>query len=416
MEGCVKGQGQFTEFIGRWRKEVQSLWDDLPKDIRSDMDRVLRELPIQRKEWRTLLQRAGEHLRMLAGERHQVAIVGPANVGKSTLYNQIVVEPQDRAAVSAVPGTTREAQAADVGIFTLIDTPGADAVGAVGQVERKKALEAAGKADVILLMFDASHGIRPAEQELFQSLKALDKPMIVALNKMDLVSGERTRVIGKAAADLNIDAYQIVPLRANRGQGVEKVLTAVAKSEPGIVAALGAALPAFRWDLAQVVIGRSASTAAVIAITPLPFLDFFPLIGVQAAMVLGIARIYKQRMTIARARELILTFGLGLLGRTLFYELSKLSGPPGWLVAAAVAAGTTVAIGYAVTIWFERGIKLSGETLKRIARAVGELMVERLRSLGGRRPSRDTLRDRVSQALKEIDEEGIIELSDSIDE
>jgi small GTP-binding protein len=416
MEECVKEKGQFSEFIGRWRKEIQSLWDDLPKDARSDMDRVLRELPIQRKEWRSLLQRASEHLRLLAGDRHQVAIVGPANVGKSTLYNQIVIEPQDRAVVSAVPGTTRESQAADVGLFTLIDTPGADAAGAVGQVERQKALEAAGKADVILLMFDASHGIRPAEQELFQALKALDKPMIVALNKMDLVMGERTRVIGKSAADLGIDVQQVIPLRANKGEGVERVLTAVAKSEPGIVAALGAALPAFRWDLAQVVIGRSASTAAVIAITPLPFLDFFPLIGVQAAMVLGIARIYKQKMTIARARELILTFGLGLLGRTLFYELSKLSGPPGWLVAAAVAAGTTVAIGYAVTIWFERGIKLSSEALKRIARVVGEVLVDRLRALGGRRPSRDTLRDRVHQALKEIDEEGIIEIPGTIDE
>lgn len=403
-------QSQFREFIGRWRQEIEKIWGNLPEDVRADMDRVLRELPIQRKEWRSLLERAGEHLRFLAGDRHQVAIVGPANVGKSTLYNQIVLEPQDRAAVSAVPGTTREAQAAEVGLFTLIDTPGADAVGEVGELERQKALDAANEADVLVVMFDAPHGIRKAEHNLFQSLQALDKPMIVALNKMDLVKGERSSVIGKAAADLGIETYQVVPLQAIKGKGIERVLSAIAKSEPGIIAALGAALPAYRWELAQVAIGRSASTAAVIALTPLPFLDFFPLVGVQAAMVLGIARIYKQRMTLARARELILSLGLGLIGRTLFYELSKLSGPPGWLVSAAVAAGTTVAIGYAVTIWFERGIKLSNESLKRISKTVGELLIERLRSLGGRRPSRGTLQERVRQTLEEMEEQGEIEL------
>jgi uncharacterized protein (DUF697 family) len=190
---------------------------------------------------------------------------------------------------------------------------------------------------------------------------------------------------------------------------------AVAKSEPGIVAALGAALPAYRWDLTQVIIGRAASTAAAIAVTPLPFLDFIPLVGVQATMVLGIARIYKQKMTLARARELILTFGLGFLGRTLFYELSKLGGPPGWLVSAAVAAGTTAAIGYAVMIWFERGIKLSNESIKRISGIVGEVLIERLRALGGRRPSRVKLQDRVRQALEEIDDEGVIEFPDTQD-
>jgi GTP-binding protein Era len=409
----VREKGQFSEFVGRWRQEIQSLWDNLPKDVRADMDRVIRELPIQRKEWRSLIERAGEHLRLLTGQHHQVAIVGPANVGKSTLYNQIVLEPQDRAAVSAVPGTTRVSQTADVGIFTLIDTPGADAVGAVGEEERKKAMDSAGNADVIVLMFDAAHGIRPPEQRLFQALAGLDKPMIVALNKMDLVKGERASVIGKAAADLGIESHQVVPLRAIKGEGIERVLMAVAKSEPGIVAALGAALPAYRWDLAQVTIGRAASTAAAIAITPLPFLDFIPLIGVQATMVLSIARIYKQKMTLARARELILTFGLGFLGRTLFYELSKLGGPPGWLVSAAVAAGTTAAIGYSVMIWFERGIKLSNESVKRISGIVGEVLVERLRALGGRRPSRVKLQDRVRQALEDIDDEGVIEFPDT---
>ena len=65
------------------------------------------------------------------------------------------------------------------------------------------------------------------------------------------------------------------------------------------------------------------------ALAPLPFLDVLPLLALQSSLVLGIARIYKYRITPARARELLATFGLGFAGRTLFQQLSKLGGPPG---------------------------------------------------------------------------------------
>jgi len=147
---------------------------------------------------------------------------------------------------------------------------------------------------------------------------------------------------------------------------------------------------------------RAASTAAVIAITPLPIIDFIPLVAVQSAMVIGLARIYAYRITLARARELIAAFGLGYLGRTLFYELAKFGGPPGWLVAAAVASGTTVAIGYGAAAWFERRQRLSPSALGEVSRAVSQALIERLRGLGRRRPKGLTLRERVSQALDEI--------------
>jgi uncharacterized protein (DUF697 family) len=193
-----------------------------------------------------------------------------------------------------------------------------------------------------------------------------------------------------------------MPLSAKKGQGIDRLLLSVAKSEPEIVAALGAALPQYRWDLAQGVIGKATSTAAAIAITPLPFLDFFPLTGVQVAMVLGIARIYAYKITLARARELIATFGVAVLGRTLFYELSKLGGPPGWLVAAGVAAGTTVTLGYASSIWVDRGERLSRETLGRISRATSQLIVERLKDMGRRKPKRSTLHQRLSEVIQDL--------------
>jgi GTP-binding protein Era len=392
----------FDEFATGLREEARRAWEEMPEGTRAELQRLLDLLPKDIRGWRGLIDQAVEHLRVAAGSKGQVAIVGPVNVGKSTLYNQLIRSRRDQAAVSAVPGTTRRVQGADAGIFGVIDTPGADAVGAVGMEEKVRALGAAQTADLIILVFDAAHGVQKAEQDLYAEIAALGKPTVVALNKIDLVGKERAGVIGKAAAALNLRIDQVLPISAKGGMGLDRLLVAVAKSEPGIVAALGAALPEYRFRLAQAVIVRAGSTAAAIAVTPLPLADFIPLVALQAAMVMSIARIYAYRITLARAKEIIAAFGVGMLGRTLFYEVSKLGGPPGWLVAAAVAAGTTVAMGYASAVWFDRGERLSGEALARIARAVSQEVIDRLRGLGKRRPGRITLRQRVSEALEEL--------------
>jgi GTP-binding protein Era len=329
-----------------------------------------------------------------------VAIVGPANAGKSTLYNLLLRPGETHAAVSAVPGTTRQVQEGEAGLFSVIDTPGTDA--AYGVEEREQALQAAAQADVLIVLFDAGHGIRGPEREIFERLLGLGVPMVVGLNKIDLVPRERAEVLGKAAAALGIRADEVVPLSALRGEGAERLLRAVAESEPEIVAALGQALPAYRWKLSQAVIVRASSAAAAIGLTPLPFIDFIPLVALQISMVLSISRIYAHRITLARARELLATIGIGALGRTLFYELSKLGGPPGWMLAAAVAAGTTGALGYAASMWFERGEELTRESIRTMSKAFSQVVVERLRSRGKRRPGRASLRESVQQAVEEF--------------
>lgn len=391
-----------------WSREVRKAWDGLPQDKREALLRTLNVLPSDAGRLRGLIEEAAEHVRQALGDRSAIAIVGPANVGKSTLYNQLIMTGQERAAVSAVPGTTRQAQAASAGVFNIVDTPGVDAAGELGRQERASALAAANAADVLLVMFDAGHGVREPEQQLMARLLQLRKPTVVALNKMDLIpKNDRPAVIRQAAGALGLETHELIALSAEKGEGLERVLLALARAEPGIVAALGAALPAYRWSLAQSIIARAASTAAAIAVTPIPILDFVPLLAVQASMVLSLARVYNYKLTLARARELLVTFGAGLLGRTLFYELSKFGGPPGWLVAAGVAVGTTTALGYGSTVWFDRGSKLSGDELRQIARAVSGNVMERLRDMGRRRPDRQTLKERIDNSLQDLrDQQG----------
>jgi uncharacterized protein (DUF697 family) len=160
-------------------------------------------------------------------------------------------------------------------------------------------------------------------------------------------------------------------------------------------------LPQFRWQFSWRAIISSASISAVIALAPLPFIDFLPLVVAQSMMVLAIARIYNYQINLARARELVAAFGLGFLGRTLFQELSKLGGVPGWLLAASIATSTTVAMGYAATVWFEKGEKVSRQSLTQMTRELSSYLLSILRKRGLKRPPQATLQQEITEALEE---------------
>lgn len=380
----------------------RTVWESLPASERKNLLLMISGFPSESNLIKLLVKLSTTHLKLAFGQKHRVAIVGPANVGKSTLYNQLISSKTDRAAVSPVPGTTRVNQHADAGLFAVIDTPGADAVGDLGETEKQRALEAAGESDFLIIVFDAIQGVKKTELELYRQLAALGKPYVVTLNKIDLVRKDQKKILEQAAAGLGLKPEQVIPIAAKTGENLSQVLVAVSISEPAIVAAIGRALPQYRWQMAWRTIVSAASISAVIALTPLPIIDFAPLVVTQSVMVLGIARIYNYDITLARARELIATFGLGFLGRTLFYELSKFGGVPGWLLAAAIATSTTIVMGYAASVWFEKGQRLSTEALKKMTGEMTRHLLDSLRSLGKRRPSRESLRQKITEALEQM--------------
>jgi small GTP-binding protein len=382
------------------RPAARKAWEALPPRAREGLEHALGDLPSDLTRFRTLLELGLEHAKMAAGGKSRVAIVGPANVGKSTLFNRLLRAGEARAAAGPVPGTTRVTQEGDAGAFAVVDTPGADAVGEVGEAEKARALAVAREADVLVVIYDAVQGIKREERALFDELASLGKPFVVGLNKVDLVGRDRDRVREHAARALGLETGQVIPFVAKDGRHVDKLLAALARAEPRVVAALGAALPAYRRTLAFAATRRAAATAAAIALVPLPMLDVFPLLALQSSLVLGIARVFRYRITLARLRELLATFGLGFFGRTLFQELSKLGGPPGWALAAAIAASTTAAMGYASTLWFERGESLTRERVQALARTLSGQLLERLRGFGRRRPGRQKVEEAVEAALE----------------
>jgi GTP-binding protein Era len=377
-----------------------AFWETLPLPDRKNFLDLIQAFPSETNLLQLLFKMGSKQLKMTFGNKTSIAIVGPANVGKSTLYNRFIQQKEDRADVSPLPGTTRNVQEADAGIFTVVDTPGADAIGDVGEKERQSALDAAARADFLIIVFDAIQGIKITELELYERLKELRKPYLVVLNKSDLVHKDLNDIVTYSAKTLNLDVDQILPVSAKTGNQIGDLLRMIAVTEPAIVASLGKALPQYRWQLAWRSIASAASVSAAIALTPLPIIDFLPLVVTQSVMVLGIARIYSYKITPKRARELVVSFGLGFLGRTLFYELSKFGGLPGWLLAAAVSVSTTVVMGYAAVLWFERGERLTNESLRKLSKQLTQTFLESLKSLGKKKPGQKGIKKAVEDMLE----------------
>lgn len=382
------------------RKAFQGIWDNLSPAEKQALQSLIKGIPSDVNLMKMLLRLSAQHFRMAFGKKHRVAIVGPTNVGKSTLYNQLVLNRSDWAEVSPLPGTTRVVKESEADLFHVIDTPGADALGAIGDLEREEALNAAKDADFLIILFDAIQGIKRSELELFNQLSNLGKPYMVAINKIDLVRRQSESVVRSAAQNLGLQPAQVIPIAAKTGQNLHQILISIAVNEPELVAALGQAMPQYRWRLAWRAIVSAASISTVIALTPLPVVDFAPLVVTQSVMVLGIARIYNYQITLARARELVVTFGLGFLGRTLFYELSKFGGVPGWLLSAAIASSTTIVMGYAASIWFEKGEKVSTETLKAMTAATTRHLLAQLPGRIKKTSGKRDLRQEIVLALE----------------
>ncbi len=326
---------------------INRIWSAVPENERRSLEDTFKGLPLDKNPLNALIDLAVIQFKTAFGKGRKVAIIGPANVGKSTLFNQFIRSKTDKAVVGPIPGTTRLNQEADAGMFAIIDTPGADAVGYVGQQERDYAMAAASQADFLILMFDAIQGVKQTELDLYEEILSLKKPFLIVFNKIDLTRKDHDAVIRKAAENLGVKAQEILPVSALRGEGVPSIMMAIVASDPGMTVSLARAMPQYRQKLAWRSITTAASLSAAIALTPLPVIDFVPLVANQVGMVLTIARIYQYKITPERAKELIGTFGLGLIGRTLFQQLSKAGGVPGWLLSSAIATSMTVVMGYA---------------------------------------------------------------------
>lgn len=138
-----------------------------------------------------------------SGERPHIVFFGVRNAGKSSLVN--AVTGQAAAVVSSVAGTTTDPvrkamELAPAGPVMVVDTPGIDDTGAVGELRVRQALRALDQADVAVLVVDANRGMTPFDHQLRQAFREKGVPYVVAWNKVDVADGPASATACEAAA------------------------------------------------------------------------------------------------------------------------------------------------------------------------------------------------------------------------
>ena len=165
------------------------------------------------------------------GERVHIALFGRRNVGKSSLINALT--GQEVSIVSEVKGTTTDPvhkamELLPLGPIMIIDTPGLDDEGALGELRVQRTRDVLNRTDVALLVTEAEFGIGACEQEILTLVRAKNIPLLVVFNKADLAppSAEMLR----QTAELSMaGVYAVSSLTRD---GVEELKLALAKVVP----------------------------------------------------------------------------------------------------------------------------------------------------------------------------------------
>ena len=161
-----------------------------------------------------------------------IALVGRPNVGKSTLFNRLIGE--ERSVVHDMPGTTRDTVDTVVdtarGPIRFLDTAGMRRRSRIDEDTEYysvvRALKAVDSADVALLVIDATEGVTAQDQRLAERVDAAGCPIVVVLNKMELLSTEdKEDIANQLARKLSfLPGVPVHRISALSGKGVHKLL------------------------------------------------------------------------------------------------------------------------------------------------------------------------------------------------
>ncbi len=166
-----------------------------------------------------------------------IALVGRPNVGKSSLLNALLGE--DRAIVSDIPGTTRDAIDTHVqwgrSEIVLIDTAGIKRPGKVAggmaaeRYSTLRALKAVERADVAVLLVDAFEGLTAQDAHIAGFVAEEGRGLVIALNKWDLLAEKTDRSFDEYVVAMRrevpfLDFAPVVSISAKTGQRVARVL------------------------------------------------------------------------------------------------------------------------------------------------------------------------------------------------
>ena len=174
-----------------------------------------------------------------SGERVHIGFFGRRNAGKSSVVN--AVTGQELAVVSDVKGTTTDpvSKAMEIlplGPVVVIDTPGFDDEGGLGEKRVAQARKILGRTDIAVLVIDASEGLKKTDGELAGLFRERKIPFLVALNKSDIAEDSEDHVLDEEEPGLlqsvAAGSQGMVHVSALSGDGIYELRERIAALRP----------------------------------------------------------------------------------------------------------------------------------------------------------------------------------------
>ena len=161
-----------------------------------------------------------------SANRVHIGFFGRRNAGKSSVVN--AVTGQELAVVSDTKGTTtdpvyKSMELLPIGPVMIIDTPGFDDEGALGELRVRKTKQVLNKTDIAVLVVDATEGKKQCDEELIRIFKEKEIPYIIVNNKADLLSVE----ISEKVCQNNVSEQRKAEQNALLSSGQEQYVSAL---------------------------------------------------------------------------------------------------------------------------------------------------------------------------------------------
>ena len=171
-----------------------------------------------------------------SGERVHIGFFGRRNAGKSSVVN--AVTGQELAVVSDVKGTTtdpvtKSMEILPLGPVVVIDTPGFDDSGSLGELRVERTRRILEKTDIAVLVVDSSEGVKQCDAELIDLFDERKLPYVIVMNKSDL-SEKIAAAVGVISGDGKESGFKapVVRTSAVTGEGIEDLKNTIAALKP----------------------------------------------------------------------------------------------------------------------------------------------------------------------------------------
>ncbi len=324
--------------IRQWApRELVEFLDQLllffPEELKYRVKQVIDTLPSEGDNMHKVLELVRCQWEGIQSEqRVQIALVGPARAGKSSLFKMIL----------------RQQLEPSKPIFKIVDTQGLEEY--LGFKARNGMLEEIDSADIILLILDGRYTLSDSTVRMYEFFCALNKTLLVVLNKMDLVE-HPAEVVKAATKQLQTSVFLASIFQE---ETIDKLLKAIVASDARTLYPLTQNFPKFRRTICNGIVTQTAFAASIVSAISIPVSDLLPITAIQTSMLLKIAQAFGYPLNRARARELIPMLGAGTLVREGSHQLRHRFPVQHKLIAVSVAGVWTFTLGKLAIRYFEK--------------------------------------------------------------